>query len=159
MAEALASGDTVRAVEAAGELAHYVQDNTQPHHATEDFRSHSYFGGSGPDVHAALESQGSDLALSPERREALFDAFVAALDARFPTVSADPWIATIEVARESYLELPTIGKAALDATVGTELDVEQFYAGPVLAMKARQLAWAVRRTEVVWISSWNGAHR
>ena len=159
MTEALARGDTAHAVAAAGELAHYAQDNTQPHHATADFRSHSYFGGRGPDVHAALESQGSEFGLSPARREVLFDAFVAELDARFPALSSDPWRATVEVARESYRQLPTIGQAAVDATVGTELDIERFYAGPILAMKAHQLAWAVRRTEALWISSWNGAHQ
>src|SRR6185436_15933842 len=112
MAEALARGDTVHAIEAAGELAHYAQDNTQPHHATEDFRSLSYFGGKGPDVHAAMESLGSEFGLSPERREGVFDAFVAALEGPFPTVSSDPWRATVEVARESYRCLPTIGEEA-----------------------------------------------
>lgn len=159
MTEALARGDTVRAIEAAGELAHYAQDNTQPHHATEDFRSHSYFGGAGPDVHAALETLGSDLGLSSARREALFDAFVLELDRPFPKVSADPWQATVEVARESYRRLPAIGEAAVDATVGGVLDVERFYSGPVLTLKAHQLAWAVERTETLWISAWNGAHR
>src|SRR6266566_8607203 len=31
------------AMQWAGFLAHYLQDNTQPHHATEDYKSHSYF--------------------------------------------------------------------------------------------------------------------
>ena len=159
MTEALARGDTVQAIEAAGELAHYAQDNTQPHHATVDFRSLSYFGGKGPDVHAAMESLGSELGLSPERRGAVFDAFVAALDGPFPALSSDPWVATVEVARESYRCLPTIGEEAVASTTDGVLDVERFYAGSVLTLKAHQLAWAVRRTETLWISAWNGAHR
>ena len=159
MTDALSRSDTVHAIEAAGELAHYAQDNTQPHHATEDFRSLSYFGGKGPDVHAAMESLGSDLALSPQRREAVFDAFVAALDGPFPTVSANPWVATVEVAQQSYRCLPTIGEEAVASTTDGVLDIERFYAGPVLTLKAHQLAWAVRRTETLWISAWNGAHR
>jgi hypothetical protein len=159
MTEALARGDTARAIEAAGELAHYAQDNTQPQHATMDFRSGSYFAGKGPDVHAALESLGSEFGLSPQRRGEVWDAFVAQLDGPFAAVSADPWRSTVEVARESYRHLPAIGQAAVAATTGTELDIEKFYAGPVLALKAHQLAWAVRRTETLWISAWNGAHR
>jgi hypothetical protein len=159
MTDALAHGDTVHAIEAAGELAHYAQDNTQPHHSTVDFRSLSYFGGNGPDVHAAMESLGSDLALSPERRGAVFDAFVAALDGPFPKVSADPWVATVEVAQQSYRCLPTIGEEAVASTSDGVLDIERFYAGPVLTLKAHQMAWAVQRTEVLWISAWNGAHR
>ena len=159
MTDALARGDTARAIEAAGELAHYAQDNTQPHHATDDFRSLSYFGGKGPDVHAAMESLGSELGLSSERRAMVFDAFVAALDGPFPKVSADPWIATIEVAQQSYRCLPTIGEEAVASTSDGILDIERFYAGPVLTLKAHQLAWAVRRTETLWISGWNAAHR
>ena len=159
MTEALARGDAVHAIEAAGELAHYAQDNTQPHHATVDFRSLSYFKGKGPDVHAAMESLGSEFGLSPERRLVVFDAFVAALDGPFPPVSSDPWRATVEVARESYRCLPTIGEDAVASTANGVLDIERFYAGPVLTLKAHQLAWAVRRTETLWISAWNGAHR
>ena len=42
----------------AGFLAHYLQDNTQPQHATEDYRSASYFSAnprSAPNVHADVE--------------------------------------------------------------------------------------------------------
>jgi hypothetical protein len=44
----------------AGFLAHYVQDNTQPHHATEDYQSRSYFPKikdpkKAPNVHADIE--------------------------------------------------------------------------------------------------------
>ena len=159
MTDALARGDTGHAIEAAGELAHYAQDNTQPHHATEDFRSLSYFGGKGPDVHAAMESLGSEFGLSSERRGMVFDAFVAGLDGPFPTVSTDPWIATIEVAQQSYRCLPAIGEEAVASTSDGIRDIERFYAGPVLTLKAHQLAWAVRRTEALWISAWNGAHR
>jgi hypothetical protein len=159
LADAFRRDDGDAALEAAGALAHYAQDNTQPHHATEDYESASYFGGAGPDVHAAFEWEGSDGRLPPQRREALWDAFVLALDAHFPAVSADPWLGTIEVARYSYRGLPTLGDAALAATRGGALDVAAFYDGPVLGLKARQMAWAVRRTEVLWISAWNAAHR
>jgi len=74
-------------------------------------------------------------------------------------VSEDPWRATVEVARQSYRCLPAIGEAAVASTTDGVLDVERFYTGPVLTLKAHQLAWAVQRTETLWISAWNGAHR
>ena len=43
LVKAFRDGDDESAVIWAGYLAHYLQDNTQPHHATVDFRSHSYF--------------------------------------------------------------------------------------------------------------------
>jgi hypothetical protein len=130
MTEALARGDTVHAIEAAGELAHYAQDNTQPHHATVDFRGLSISGGRDRRATRRWNRWEASSGLSPERRAMVFDAFVAALDGPFPTVSDDAWRATVEVARESYRCLPTIGEEAVASTTDGVLDVERFYARP-----------------------------
>ena len=43
----------------AGYLAHYLEDNTQPQHATEDYKSRSYFADkrNSPNVHWDVEGR------------------------------------------------------------------------------------------------------
>ena len=51
------SSRKARATYWAGYLAHYVADNTQPHHATIDYKSQSYFANrrKAPNVHGEIE--------------------------------------------------------------------------------------------------------
>jgi len=48
--------DDAAALQWAGYLAHYVEDSTQPQHATVDFRSLSYLAGHNPAVHAVTHA-------------------------------------------------------------------------------------------------------
>lgn len=164
----------------AGYLAHYVQDNTQPHHSTEDYRSASYFGGSprsAPNVHADMEYRLVDDEYEdyPKLREQLWDLLVKSLtDDTDPVQSNDPFDATLEVAFRSYEALPLIGQAAVAAygdpapNGRRPFDAEKFFhfRGNVgdaemtlLEMKARQMAWAVKRTERMWLQAWREATR
>jgi len=157
----------------AGYLAHYAQDNTQPHHATEDYRSASYFTANprgAPNVHADMEYRLVDDELEdyPELRKEFWELLVRALDAQpDPATSEDPFDATVEVALKSYDALPLIGQAAV-AAYGPKgsrqkFDADAFYhfKGSVdgkdmslLEMKGRQYAWAVRRTQTLWRKAW-----
>ena len=159
----------------AGFLAHYVQDNTQPQHATIDFKSQSYFKNPGraPNVHADVEYRlvDDEHADYPALRAALAQSFAEALETvKDPATSDDLWVATLEVSLHSYDALPLIGKAAL-AAYGPDgkgdFDADAFFrtkgtfAGretTVLDMKARQLALAVRRVEALWLRAWTEAH-
>jgi hypothetical protein len=169
----------------AGYLAHYLEDNCQPHHATIDYMSRTYFGKSNPrspNVHGNVEGTLADddrddhMAL----REEFWTLFSRELqELKDPTVATDPWAATIEVALTSYDALPLIGRAAM-AGYGIEgtpeaptghpseaLDAEKFFhfKGKVgdremtlLEMKAHQMAWAVKRVERVWRQAWDEAN-
>jgi hypothetical protein len=177
-AEGTGGPDDDSAMRWAGYLAHYAQDNTQPHHSTVDFRSHSYFRNPqrAPNVHASFEWRLVDDETEhlPELREAYWSLLTAALREREdPVKETDPRLATLEVAALSYDGLPLIGRAAAAATVpgadgerADRLDLRRFYAfrGPVrgeelsvLELKARQAAWAIRRTEVLWRQAWDAA--
>lgn len=159
----------------AGYLAHYAQDNTQPHHATVDYKSRSYFPAdvtNPPDVHALFEyglGDGEHDDLMPLRGR-FWGHFAAALaDANDPTTSNDPFDATIEVSLASYDALDLIGRAAAgayDRAAGRagRLDATRFYEArgtvrdqemTVLELKARQMAWAVRRTTRLWLDAWH----
>lgn len=161
----------------AGYLAHYVQDNTQPHHATEDYRSASYFGGNprtAPNVHADVEYRLVDDEFDdyPELRKEFWEVLVRALaEGGDPVRTEDPFDGTLEVAARSYEALPLIGGAAV-AAYGEQggprksFDAEKFFhfrapvAGTetsVLEMKARQMAWGARRTERLWLQAWREA--
>lgn len=171
------------AVKWAGYLAHYVADNTQPHHATIDYKSQAYFADkrNAPNVHSQLEYVMNDddkedyLAL----REEFWGLFVAALDkAEDPASTDDLFRGTLEVALRSYDALPLIGLAAMHAADqgGTPdqpqgpagaFDTARFfrYAGhvrgeqmTVAEMKARQQAWAVKRIARLWRQAWDEAH-
>ena len=162
----------------AGCLAHYLQDNTQPHHATEDYQSKSYFQKVAPDprrspsVHSDMEYRLVDDERDdyPELRRELWELFVKALDEmKDPVETTDPWRSTLEVALVSYEALPMIGRAAVAAypevgpTGPGRWDAAAFFHGKgqyrgreitVMQMKAEQLAWAVKRVEKMWLKAW-----
>ena len=165
----------------AGYLAHYLEDNCQPHHATADYQSKSYFGKGNPrspNVHSDVESRlpdGEQEDYMPIREEfwALFAKELAEL--KDPVVSNDPWASTIEVLRISYDALPIIGHAAMagygiggtpEAPTGHpgEFNADVFFhfkgmvgdkEMTVLQMKAHQQAWAVKRVERMWRQAWD----
>jgi hypothetical protein len=162
----------------AGYLAHYVEDNTQPHHATLDYQSRSYFKApiKAPSVHGDIEYRLLDDELNdyPTLRQELWERFVAALDGNEPVTDADPWTSTLQVALISYEALPMIGRAAVTAYPNAgpdgpgQWDAEKFfhykdtYLGKemtVMEMKAHQYAWAVKRLERIWRMAWDEAKR
>lgn len=159
----------------AGYLAHYLEDNTQPQHATIDYRSATYFRNKGraPDIHANMEYTLVDDEFDdfmPVRQQ-LWANFAKALEeVKDPVKSDDLWVATLEVSLTSYDALPLIGQAALAAyggdTAPDKFDAEKFagfkgkYLGREMTlseMKAHQLAWAVKRVERVWLAAWKEA--
>ncbi len=159
------------AVRWAGYLAHYLEDNTQPLHATVDYKSRSYFHGAqdAPNIHAAMEYQMVDdpqqdyLSLRKEYWPLLMRAIHSAKD---PATSRDPWTATIQVALYGYDALPLIGHAAVAATHEGHLDLPAFFhfraevdgrPMTVLELKARQQALAVLRVQEMWLRAWNQA--
>jgi hypothetical protein len=139
-----------------------------------DYRSASYFGEnprSAPNVHTDMEYRlvDDEFADYPELRAELWDLLTHHLETfQDPVQTDDPFAATIEVAMQSYDNLPLIGQAAVAAHGGTparpgKFDAEAFYhfkgthdgkETTLLDMKARQLAWAVRRTERMWLKAW-----
>jgi hypothetical protein len=165
------------AVKWAGFLAHYAEDNTQPQHATIDYKSATYFASprGAPNVHADVEYKLVDDELEdyPKLREEFWQAFEKDLaELHDPIQSDDPWLATLEVCLKSYDSLPLIGHAAAaaykpsaDGTPGP-FDADAFFhfRGPVdgkemsvLEMKAFQMAWAVKRVERLWRRAWDDA--
>ena len=125
-----AEGDRDNAMVLAGYLAHYLGDNTQPHHSTIDFRSREYFAipQRAPDVHGMFEYgmvdwEGRPL---PELRGRLFELLLDALkEDQVPAAAArvlcgeeriDPWTSTVQVSMRSYDYLPLIGVAAQSAS-------------------------------------------
>lgn len=170
------------AIRWAGCLAHYLQDNTQPQHATEDYQSKSYFKQikdpkKAPNVHSDMEYRllDDDNADYVELRKQLWEEVAKALgEMRDEIESNDPWQATLEVSLASYEALPIIGRAAQaaypeasDAGPGAWKPEAFFwfkgtYRGKemtVMQIKARQLAWAVLRTERLWKSAWEEAQK
>jgi hypothetical protein len=168
----------------AGYLAHYAADNTQPHHATIDYKSQTYFADkrNAPNVHAEMEYRmcDDDNDDHMELRKEFWPLFVKALEeVKDPVQTDDPWRATLEVSLASYDALPLIGLAAMaaarqggtpDAPAGRaeRFSTEVFfrfkgsYGGrvtTVMEMKARQTAWAVKRIERLWLQAWNEAHK
>ncbi len=123
--------DRDNALVLAGYLAHYLGDNTQPQHATIDFRSRAYFaiGNRAPDVHGMLEYGMLDMEGRPypELREELW-VMLAPLSptgdgGAEPLVDAalldsfgnDPWESTAKISLYSYDALPLVGMAAQEA--------------------------------------------
>jgi hypothetical protein len=105
----------------------------------------------------------------PQLRAELWEHLMKHLDGfEDPVRTDDPFAGTIEVAMRSYEALPLIGEAAVAAYGGkpdrpARFDVNVFYhfkgtvggeEMTVLDLKARQLAWAVRRTERAWLRAW-----
>jgi hypothetical protein len=160
----------------AGYLAHYLEDNTQPQHATIDFQSKTYFKNKrgAPNVHADVEYRlvDDDKDDFMPQREQLWKDFAKALDeVKDPIDTDDLFRATVEVSLTSYDALPMIGHAAVEAygsdTAPGEFDAAKFatfkgkYRGremTISEMKAHQLAWAVKRVERVWLKAWKEAH-
>jgi hypothetical protein len=158
----------------AGFLAHYVQDNTQPQHATEDYRSASYFSATpraAPNVHADMEYRLVDDEYEdyPALRVEFWELLVKAMEMEDPVDTDDPFDGTVQVALRSYDALPLIGQAALAAygerPTRKQFDADTFYhfrgtvggrETSVVEMKARQMAWGVRRTERLWLQAWRG---
>lgn len=164
----------------AGYLAHYLQDNTQPHHASEDYQSRSYFPGvkdskKTPRVHGDVEHRlvDDDQNDYADLREEFAALFVGAMqDVDDPARANDPWTQALEISLFSYDALPLIGKAAVAAYPDANDDgpgkfnAEAFfhYQGKcmgremtVLEMQARQQALAVKRTQTVWLRAWKEA--
>jgi len=168
----------------AGMLAHYAQDNTQPQHATLDYKSTSYFAEArkAPNVHSQLEYMmvDDDLNDHADLRKEYWEAFAEALRTTQDGIATDdPWQSTVEVARSSYTALPLIGSAAMHASgqggtpqkpegASGEFDLTKFFhfqgvrdgqAVTVLQMKAHQQALAVTRTVRLWRAAWDQAQR
>lgn len=176
--------DDTSAVRWAGALAHYLQDNLQPHHATQDYKSASYFAEkrTAPNVHSEMEWRMNDDEKQdfPQLRADYWDALVAALaEVKDPADSDDLFVATLQVSTHSYRQLPMIGLAAMHAAgqKGTP-DQPEGKAGPfdteaffrfesdvtgqkqtVYQMKARQQAIAVIRVANILRRAWDEAHR
>jgi hypothetical protein len=169
----------------AGYLAHYLEDNTQPQHATIDYKSATYFADKrkAPNVHAQVEYIMADddvddhLALRQEYWPLLVKAMDSVED---PIKEDDLFKATLQVSLQSYDALPMIGQAAMSAAgqAGTpehptgeasgKFDTEAFfhsrgtYMGKemsLLEMKAYQQAWAVKRVQKLWRRAWDEAHQ
>jgi hypothetical protein len=164
----------------AGYLAHYVADNTQPQHATIDYKSQSYFKNprKAPNAHAAVEYLMCDDDKSdyPQLRAEFWPLFVKQLETfKDPIETTDPFRATLEVALRSYDALPLIGQAAQQAVRPAgpgektdSIDAESFfrYRGTVngeemsvMEMKARRTAWGVKRIERIWRQAWEEAKK
>jgi hypothetical protein len=165
----------------AGYAAHYVQDNTQPQHSTWDYKSRAFFpqGTRSPDVHSIVEYRPVDDDMNdyPEVRAAYWPLFIAALkDAKDLATSSDPWEASLQTSLISYDAVPFIGEAAVAAwdkegkpessQDDGRIDLVKFYnhRGQVygremsmLELKAFQQAWAVRRTQGIWLAAWKEA--
>jgi len=167
-----------------GYLFHYIEDNTQPQHATIDYKSEKYFAEKfrGRNAHAEMEYRMCDDEKDtfPELRVAFFEKFTAQLDAiKDPGETTDLFKGTLETSMASYDALPLIGLAAMKASgqQGTpeaptgkakQIDTVAFfnYAGElhgkpttVLEMKAYQTAWAARRVEKILLQAWNEAEK
>lgn len=174
--------DQDHAVRWAAFLAHYTEDNTQPQHATADFKSASYFKGmkNAPNVHAEVEYRMNDDAKQSDdvktRLEQVnrdyWDAFAAELKSvSDPVETDDLFRSTLEVSIASYKALPMIGKAAAaslkqPAGAKPEIDTATFFTQTgtfdgkqqtVLQMKAHQTAWAVARVQRVLVQAWKEA--
>lgn len=161
----------------AGYLAHYAEDNTQPQHATIDYKSASYFKNSrkAPNVHNEIEFRMIDDETDdfPELRKAYWPMLVKALQTvKDPVASDDPFLSTLEVSLKSYDALPLIGAAAREALVASsdnqpdKVDTVKFFrhagtwngqTATVMEMKAHQQAWAVQRVKRLWLKAWRDA--
>lgn len=164
----------------AGYLAHYVEDNTQPQHATEDYKSRSYFadGRRAPNIHWDMEGRLMDDENNDymELRKEFWAAFIRAADELIdPIDTLDLKRATLEVSLASYEALPLVGLAAMkayaqggtpekpDGPIG-KFDPDAFFRFKgtfqgremtLLEMKARQMAWGMKRVETLWLRAWN----
>lgn len=165
----------------AGYLAHYIGDNFQPHHATIDFKSQSYFANKNkaPNIHNEMEFRMNDDEKDDftDVRPVFWAAFVKELASAEDTFdSRDLWKGSLEVSFKSYDALPLIGLAAMKAAgqegtpdaprgdIPGKFDSRAFfnfrgqYDGQemsVLEMKARQQALAVVRIQKLLRQAWD----
>ena len=176
-------GNEDNAVRWAAFLAHYLEDNTQPLHATEDYKCASYFANrrASPNVHAEIEYEmnDDDKQYHADLREDYWPLLVDDLKTfKDPVTETDPFKATLQVSLASYKQIPLIGLAAMEATgqQGTPdkpkgragpIDIEKFFRyssnvtgthETVMQMKARQQAWAVVRVAAMWRRAWDAGH-
>jgi hypothetical protein len=164
----------------AGYLAHYAADNTQPQHATHDYKSAAYFADKrkAPNVHSEMEYRMADDDADDyaDLRAEFWPLFERALaEMKDPVETADVFRATVEVSCLAYEALPLIGTAAMAAAkqggtpekpvgpAAEKFDTRAFFRfkGPfqggqmtVMEMKAHHTAWAVRRVERLWLQAW-----
>ncbi len=166
----------------AGFLAHYLQDATQPHHGTWDYRSRAYFppGTKAPNTHEIVEWRmaDDDVADNMELREAFWPLFEKAVaETTDPaTDGKDIWEQSILTVMYSYDSLPLIGEASVaawdkdaktdDTRTEGAIDINRFYNHrgtvhgremSVLELKAHQQGIAIRRTKAAWLAAWNEA--
>ena len=115
-------GDRDNALALTGYLAHYLADNTQPQHATLDYKSLTYFDDTrkAPNVHGMLEYGLIDWAGHdyPELRRELWEKIAARLE-RIDTARSNAMVAPFRPFEDvaamslwSYDALPLIGRAA-----------------------------------------------
>ena len=170
------------AVKWAGYLAHYVQDNTQPQHASIDYKSQQYFADkrNAPNVHSEMEWRMVDDEHDDFQplREAYWSQLEAQLQsAEAPDVSGDVWQGSVETSLAAYDALPLIGLAAMHAAgqggtpekpqgAAGKFDTVKFFQFKgsfrgremtVSEMKAMQQALAVNRTAALWRRAWDEA--
>jgi hypothetical protein len=165
----------------AGYLAHYIGDNFQPHHATIDFQSKSYFANrqKAPNIHNEMEFRMNDDDKDDfaDVRPVFWAAFVKELaTAKDDAPIADQWKASLEVSFKAYDALPLIGLAAMKAAgqggtpdapkgdITGKFDSRAFfnfrgtYDGremSVMEMKAHQQALAVVRIQKLLRQAWD----
>lgn len=161
----------------AGYLAHYAADNLMPMHATVDYQAYSFFPGLAkpPKVHFDMEFRlvDDEEADYEALREQFWTIFVKELaDAQRPSDEHDVWLASVQIALQSYDALPMIGQAARGAYLRPDGKLKAFdataffsyrgqYEGQevsVMQLKARQMARAVRWIEHLWVQGWQEAH-
>jgi hypothetical protein len=164
----------------AGFLAHYIGDNFQPHHATLDYKSQTYFfnRNKAPNVHAEMEYRMNDDTADDfaDLRPVFWAEFVKQLDSIQDLVASDDLFKnTLEISFKSYDALPLIGVAAMKAAgqdgtpeqpkgdIDGKIDTRAFFnyrgqvAGKemsVLELKARQQAWVVARIQKLLRQAW-----
>ncbi len=166
----------------AGYLLHYVQDNTQPQHATEDYKSESYFVEKfrGRNAHAEMEYRMVDDEKDnyPVLRAAYYPLFIHNIETMKDIgETKDLFKGTLQTSMDAYDALPLIGLAAMHASgqAGTpekptgkakNIDTVEFFKfrdklrgkeTSVLEMKAHQTALAVRRAEAILRQAWDEA--
>ena len=105
----------------AGMLAHYLEDNTQPQHATIDYQSRAYFANKVRAPERPLRGRIQDGRRRQGRLHAAPRGVLAGSSSgpwtkcKDPVQTTDPWRATLEVSLASYDALPLIGEAAMEA--------------------------------------------
>ncbi|MEM7808526.1 MAG: hypothetical protein AAF561_10470 [Planctomycetota bacterium] len=172
LVKAFAVGNDEAAVRWAGYLAHYLQDNTQPHNATVDFRSHSYFlnvrDNLRPNVHGWMEHGFLDEAQPPTWLELRLNFINSLEDELARAVAFTEYdFFRADVARISkassmvcYGYLPSIGTSAR-LTYDSRGDLKTFaldesrdVGHSPLLIKTRLQAMAISTLEAAWRQAW-----